>query len=37
MQAIDFIAAFSMCKMMGAKIHLADVDSMTGQMTPKYN
>lgn len=35
MPAINFIAAFSMCKMMGAKIHLADVDSMTGQMTPK--
>jgi len=33
--AINFIASYSMAKFMNAKIYLADVDSFTGQMTPK--
>jgi len=35
MPAINFIASYSMAKFMNAKIYLADVDSLTGQMTPK--
>ena len=35
MPAINFISAYSMCKQIGAKIYLADVDLETGQMTPK--
>ena len=35
MPAINFIASYSVCKMMGAKIYLADVDRHTGQMTPE--
>ena len=35
MPAINFIASYSICKMMGAKIFLADVDKHTGQMTPE--
>ena len=35
MPAINFISAYSMCKQLGAKIYLADVDFETGQMTPK--
>ncbi len=35
MPAINFISAYSMCKFIGAKIYLSDVDSKTGQMTPK--
>jgi len=35
MPAINFIAIYNMAKLMGAKIFLADVDSSTGQMTPK--
>ena len=35
MPAINFISAYNMCKQLGAKIYLADVDSETGQMTPK--
>jgi dTDP-4-amino-4,6-dideoxygalactose transaminase len=35
MPAINFIAAYNMAKLMNAKIFLADVDSLTGQMTPK--
>jgi len=35
MPAINFIAAYSMCKQLGAKIFLADIDPRTGQMTPK--
>ena len=34
MPAINFIAAYSICKNLGAKIFLADVDPLTGQMTP---
>ena len=34
MPAVNFIAAYSMSKFMGAKIFLTDVDSLTGQMTP---
>ena len=35
MPAINFIAAYSMCLHMGTKIYLADVDKLSGQMTPK--
>ena len=35
MPAINFISAYNMCKQLGAKIYLADVDSETGQMTSK--
>ena len=35
MPAINFIAAYNMASICKAKIFLADVDSLTGQMTPK--
>jgi dTDP-4-amino-4,6-dideoxygalactose transaminase len=35
MPAINFIAAYNMARLMDAKIFLADVDPLTGQMTPK--
>ena len=35
MPAVNFIAAFNMASNLGANIYLADVDSATGQMTPK--
>ena len=35
MPAINFVSSYSMCHFMGAKIFLADVDSLSGQMTPK--
>jgi len=35
MPAINFIAAYNIAKYMGAKIYLADVDSLSGQMTPQ--
>jgi len=35
MPAINFIASYTMAKFMNAKIYLVDVDSLTGQMTPK--
>ena len=35
MPAINFVASYSICKMIGAKIFLADVDKYTGQMTPE--
>jgi dTDP-4-amino-4,6-dideoxygalactose transaminase len=35
MPAINFIAAYSMAKACDAKIFLADVDPLTGQMTPE--
>ena len=34
MPAINFIAVYNMSKILGAKIYLADVDPITGQMTP---
>jgi dTDP-4-amino-4,6-dideoxygalactose transaminase len=34
MPAINFIAAYNMCKLLGAKIFLVDVDPLSGQMTP---
>ena len=34
MPSINFIAVYSMAKLMNAKIFLADVDPLTGQMTP---
>ena len=35
MPAINFIAAYNMARLMNAKIFLADVDPLTGQMTPQ--
>ncbi len=34
MPAINFIAAYNICKLMGAKIFFADVDKSSGQVTP---
>lgn len=34
MPAINFIAAYRLAELMGAKIYLADVNSVSGQMTP---
>jgi len=34
MPAINFIAVYNMARLMNAKIFLADVDPLTGQMTP---
>ena len=34
MPAINFIAVYNMARLLGAKIFLADVDPLTGQMTP---
>jgi dTDP-4-amino-4,6-dideoxygalactose transaminase len=34
MPAINFIASYNLCKLLNAKIFLADVDPLTGQMTP---
>ena len=35
MPAINFIAVYNMARLMNAKVFLADVDPLTGQMTPK--
>ena len=35
MPAVNFIAVYNMAKLMSAKIFLADVDPLTGQMTPE--
>jgi dTDP-4-amino-4,6-dideoxygalactose transaminase len=35
MPAINFIAAYNMSRLIGAKIYLADVDPLSGQMTPE--
>ena len=35
MPAINFVSAYNLCNMIGADIYLADVDYLTGQMTPK--
>lgn len=35
MPAINFIAVYNMARLIGAKIFLADVDPLTGQMTPR--
>jgi dTDP-4-amino-4,6-dideoxygalactose transaminase len=35
MPAVNFIAVYNMARLMNAKVFLADVDSLTGQMTPK--
>ena len=35
MPAINFIAVYNMARLMNAKIFLADVDPLTGQVTPK--
>lgn len=34
MPAINFVAIYSLCKLIGAKVFLADVSPDTGQMTP---
>ena len=34
MPAVNFVAAYNVCKLMGAKIFFADVDKFSGQMTP---
>jgi UDP-4-amino-4,6-dideoxy-L-N-acetyl-beta-L-altrosamine transaminase len=34
MPAINFISSYNICKLMGARIILADVDQFTGQITP---
>ena len=34
MPAVNFISAYNMCRQLGAKVYLADVDKTTGQMTP---
>ena len=35
MPSVNFIAAYSMAELFQARIFLADVDSRTGQMTPR--
>ena len=35
MPSVNFIAAYSMAKLLQARIFLADVDDRTGQMTPE--
>ena len=35
MPSVNFIAAFNICNLIGAKIYLTDVDQYHGQMTPK--
>jgi dTDP-4-amino-4,6-dideoxygalactose transaminase len=35
MPAVNFIAVYNMARLMSAKIFLADVDPLTGQMTPE--
>ena len=35
MPAVNFIAVYNMARFMNAKIFLADVDPLTGQMTPE--
>ena len=35
MPSINFIAAYNVCNILGAKIYLTDVDSFNGQMTPE--
>jgi dTDP-4-amino-4,6-dideoxygalactose transaminase len=35
MPAINFIAVYNMARLMNAKVFLADVDPLTGQMTPE--
>ena len=32
--AINFIASYNACKILNANVYLADVDPVTGQMTP---
>ena len=35
MPAVTFIASYNICLLLGARIYLADIDPLTGQMTPK--
>ena len=34
MPAINFVAAYNICQLIGAKVFIADVDKFTGQMSP---
>jgi len=34
MPSVNFISAYNMSKLLGAKVYLSDVNSMTGQMSP---
>ena len=36
MPSVNFIASYNICKNLGAKIFLADVNKSTGQMEPKH-
>ena len=35
MPAVTFIASYNISFLLGARVYLADIDSLTGQMTPK--
>jgi len=35
MPSVNFIAAFNVCNILGAKVYLTDVDSFNGQMSPE--
>ena len=35
MPVINFVAAYNMASLYGAKVYFADVDYLTGQMTPE--
>ncbi len=35
MPSVNFISSYNICKTLGAKVYLADVDEYTGQMTPR--
>jgi dTDP-4-amino-4,6-dideoxygalactose transaminase len=34
MPAVNFVAAYNICQLIGAKVFIADVDKFTGQMSP---
>ena len=36
MPAINFVAAYNMCKLIGANPILIDVDPLTGQILPEF-
>ena len=36
MPAVNFIASYSICSFLGAKIYLSDVDPLAGQITPEF-
>ncbi len=35
MPSVNFISSYNICKTLGAKVYLADVDEYSGQMTPR--